>query len=98
MYIYSKVDFGDFYNAFLYMHRGDQYSYEGLRALFNHLEEYAESSETPLELDVIAICCEFAELEVKHIERETGYADVEELEADRLVIHVDDDTIIYSVL
>jgi hypothetical protein len=34
---------------------------EGLRALFEYLEEYEESINEELELDVISLCCEFAE-------------------------------------
>ena len=41
--------------------RPDNFSYDGLRALFDYLEDYAEDCGTEIELDVIAICCEFSE-------------------------------------
>ena len=48
--------------------RGDQFSYEGLTALFDYLEELSEDMGANIELDVIALCCEFTE-----------YADLEEI-------------------
>ena len=36
------------------------FSYKGLRALFEYLEETTDE-ENPLKLDVIALCCDFAE-------------------------------------
>ena len=41
--------------------RPDNFSYDGLRALFDYLEDYAGDCGTEIELDVIAICCEFSE-------------------------------------
>jgi len=40
----------------------DNFSYEALQLLFNWFEEYEESSGGEVELDPIAICCEFAEM------------------------------------
>ena len=37
--------------------RGEQFSYEGLGILFDYLEDMGED----IELDVIALCCDFAE-------------------------------------
>ena len=41
--------------------RPDNFSYEGLQALYEYLEEYEEDSSEEIELDVIAICCEYSE-------------------------------------
>ena len=41
--------------------RADQFSYEGLGILFAYFEQYEEDTGEPIELDVIAICCEFSE-------------------------------------
>jgi len=51
----------DFTAAFHNMGRGDQFSYSGLKALFGYLEEMEEGTGEELELDVIALCCDFAE-------------------------------------
>jgi len=59
--------------------RPDNFSYEGLTALFNHLEEYEESCDTEVELDVIALCCDFTEY-VDLAEIQQNYNDIESME------------------
>lgn len=46
-----------FRDAFNQCGRGDQFSYEALGLIYDYLNEIDED----MELDVIAICCEFAE-------------------------------------
>lgn len=41
--------------------RPDNFSREGLSVLWNYLEEYEDSTGVELELDVIALCCDFSE-------------------------------------
>jgi len=41
--------------------RPDNFSYDGLKALFDYLEDLSDDCGTEIELDVIAICCEFSE-------------------------------------
>lgn len=41
--------------------RPNNFSYEGLSILFDYLEEYEQSVNTEIELDVIALCCDFSE-------------------------------------
>lgn len=41
--------------------RGDQFSHEALGLLFDYLEAYEVDTGEMIELDVIAICCEFSE-------------------------------------
>ena len=50
-----------FREAFRLAGRMDQFSYEGLEVLFDYLEELSESTGEPVELDVIALCCEYYE-------------------------------------
>lgn len=57
--MFIKVDLHAFREAFRHI-RPDNFSYEGLGVLFNYLEEL-EHCEEPYELDVIALCCDFAE-------------------------------------
>jgi hypothetical protein len=52
-----------FVDAFTGAGRGDQFSVSGRRALFEYLEEIDREGAEEMELDVIAICCEFAEYE-----------------------------------
>jgi hypothetical protein len=53
----------DFKYAFLNANRGDNFSYEGLGALFEYLERLEDDIGEEFELDVIAICCDFTEYE-----------------------------------
>jgi len=46
-------DFCDYFNKI----RPDNFSYRGLRVLFDYLEE----TDDDFELDVIALCCDFSE-------------------------------------
>jgi hypothetical protein len=41
--------------------RPDNFSYEGLEVLFEHLEMVEDSLDKPLVFDVIAICCDYTE-------------------------------------
>lgn len=58
--MFIKVDLSTFRDQFKAYGRADQFSYEGLELLFEHLEEL-EFCEEPYQLDVIALCCDFAE-------------------------------------
>lgn len=51
----------DFERAFADAERKDQFSYEGLKALFDYLEDYEEQTGEEIELDVIALCCDYYE-------------------------------------
>ena len=59
----QPIDVYGFRRAFERTDRKDQFSYEGLEALFNWLEQYEEDIGEEMELDVIAICCDFSEYE-----------------------------------
>ena len=52
----------DFRNAFIKL-RPDNFTYEGLTALYNHLEDLEQDTGQEIELDVIALCCDFSEYE-----------------------------------
>jgi hypothetical protein len=41
--------------------RKNQFSYEGLKALYEYFEEYEDSTGEELEFDMIGICCEYTE-------------------------------------
>lgn len=51
----------DFCDDFRLAERKDTFSYAARRALFAYFEQLEEETGQELELDVIAICCEFAE-------------------------------------
>jgi len=55
--MYQTIYTQDFRDAFKAMGRADQFSYDALGLLYDYLEEAAPDAE----LDVIAICCAYAE-------------------------------------
>jgi hypothetical protein len=56
----QSVNFSAFVDAFHAYKRYDQFGYEALELLFDYFEEYEDSCDTEIELDVIAICCEYS--------------------------------------
>jgi len=57
----TTVSNHDFIEAFRAYDRMDNFSYEALNLLFEYFEEYEDSTGQEIELDVIAICCDFNE-------------------------------------
>lgn len=55
----QTVNFTDFTRAFHDYDRYDQFGYSALRALFDYLEDYEDNMGGELELDVIALCCDW---------------------------------------
>jgi len=58
----QTINFYDFQKAFQDL-RPNSFSYQGLRALFDYLEELEESTGEEIEFDIIALCCDFTEYE-----------------------------------
>ena len=61
--LYRSVGVYDFHRAFEDADRTNSFSYGGRIALFEYLEHLAEDLAQPIELDVIAICCDYSEFE-----------------------------------
>ena len=61
MAIIQTVNRCDFHDAFHACGRGDQFTPDALGALFSYLDELSDDIGEPVELDVIALCCEWAE-------------------------------------
>ncbi len=55
----QSINFSQFVDAFHAHARYDQFGYQALRVIFDYMEEYEESTGEELELDVIAICCDY---------------------------------------
>lgn len=60
----------DFRDAFNRMDRGNQFSYEALGLIFDYLEQYEQDTGDEVELDVIAICCDFNEGDFQEVANE----------------------------
>ena len=65
--MYQTISIYDFENAFNKAGRKDQFSYEGKQKLFDYLEQYEDDTGERIELDVIALCCEYEETAVTDI-------------------------------
>ena len=57
----QTINASAFIDAFHAFKRYDQFGYEALEILFSYLDELERDTGEELELDVIAICCEYAE-------------------------------------
>ncbi len=60
----QNVNFSTFQTAFESI-RPDNFSYEGLSALYDYLIQYEDDMNEELELDVIALCCDFSQCSLK---------------------------------
>lgn len=60
--IVKTIGFNEFLDEFSAYNRLDNFSYEGKQALFEWIENYAHECDEAIELDVIALCCEYSEL------------------------------------
>ena len=80
-----------FEQAFRDAGRGDNFSYAGLQALFEYLQSYEDDGGEEIELDVIALCCEFTEYEdIEEFQANYGedYETIEDIEYHTLVIPI----------
>ena len=57
----QTVSFDDFVDEFQRMGRGEQFTYAGLRALFDHIQTWEEQTGKQYELNVIDVCCDWEE-------------------------------------
>jgi len=67
----TTVHFDDFRHAFNSI-RPDNFSREGLEQLFDYFESYEKDTGEEIELDVIAICCDFSEDSFQNIADQYG--------------------------
>ena len=57
----QTINFSNFLDAFTSAGRNDQFGYEALRLIFDYLESSEEGCGVEIELDVVAICCDYEE-------------------------------------
>ena len=88
----ETVNFSRFCDAFQI--RKDSFSYEGKKALFEYLEDYEDGTGEEIELDVIALCCDYTEYEdIKEYNNDYGEdcKTIEEIEEKTQVIKVNEE-------
>lgn len=74
----THISFNEFADSFTGSY-GNNFSDEGLQALFAYLEDYEDSVGEELELDPIAFCCEYTEYD-SFKELQENYSDIETME------------------
>ena len=75
----NTVSLYDFREAFRQYDRQNTFSYEGYQALFDELEQYEEDCNQEIELDIVALCCEYTEY--KNLKELQGnYWDIKSME------------------
>ena len=62
MAIVQTLSKSSFIDAFKQSSRKDQFSYKALGEIFDYLEEYSDFNGEPVELDIVAICCDWSEM------------------------------------
>ncbi len=67
MAITQTVNSYHFERAFVNAGRGNQFSYDALQALYEYLESLSDDLGEDIELDVIALCCEWQESTIAEI-------------------------------
>lgn len=83
---------GDFRDAFVRMDRMGNFSYDGLGALYDYLEEAFEEE---YDLDVIALCCDYNEDDIDEVLRSYNLKSIEELEENTTVVWKDEKRVLY---
>jgi hypothetical protein len=89
----QTVNFNTFHDAFT-SRRPDNFNYAGLRALYDYLEQLGEDTGEAIELDVIAICCDFSQYTIKEALEVYRLESIEDLEELTTVLHCSDETVI----
>ena len=93
--LYQEISKTDFIDQFKIMNRSENFSREGLEALYGYFEELGEDQN--IQFDVIAICCDFTEYEnLEEFNRDYGknFSDVEEIFDFTQVIMIDNEKFI----
>ena len=85
----QTISKSDFVDQFRVMDRLENFSYKARGLLFDYLEEYEEAAGEELEMDVIAVCCEYSEDSADSIAANymdaAEYAEFKELNEDEQV-------------
>lgn len=82
--IYQTLDFNGFKNAFDRYGISAQFSNTGLQLLFDYIEDLSNDMGKGMELDVIGLCCQYAEYTLeeflKYYKHDDDLGSIEDLE------------------
>ena len=84
----QSINFSQFVDAFHAHDRYDSFGYNGLRIIFDYLEQYEQDCNEEVELDVIALCCDYNMMDIEDIVKEyrIDVSDVDEDDIEQFVI------------
>jgi len=68
----TTVNFSDFVDGFTKLDRKDQFSYDGLKLIFDYLESEEEEEGEEIEFDPIDICCTYTEYTLDEFNSDYG--------------------------
>jgi len=78
----------DFKNEFKKI-RPENFSYDGLTVLYDHLTQFEEDTDQELEFDPIAYCCEYTEFDsFEDVKKNYDVEDLEHLEQNTIVLKI----------
>lgn len=85
-----------FIQAFKDYGRADNFSHRGLNALYDYFTESEQDTGEEIELDVIAICCEYSEDTIDNVLSNYNLESIDDLDDHTTVIYKDNDTVLYQ--
>jgi hypothetical protein len=93
----QTVNFYTFERVFNSSHYSNNFTYDGLKALYDYLDQCEEDFGEEIELNVCALCCDFTEYknlkEFQHYFSD-GYENMDDIKEDTTVIMIDDESFI----
>ena len=90
----QTIGYTEFYATFKAYDRLDNFPNGGLRVLWDWLEDYEQSTGEELELDVVALCCDFCQMSFKEI----AWSYQLELDRDEIIDYLLDNTTFVGVV
>jgi hypothetical protein len=94
--IYTQITKYSFIDAFKQSSRKEQFSYDALGAIYDYLEDYSQDSGENVELDIVAICCEWSEMSwqdvVQSYDLDLSHCDTDEERIDAVEEYLQDET------
>ena len=92
----TNVNFCEFCDSFKVYDRQDNFTYAGKKALFDYLEQYEQDTGKQVQMDIIALCCEYTEYaDIATVISEYDCIDnIDDLQDHTMVIEFDEGIII----
>lgn len=96
----QSITFCQFCDAFRDAGRADNFTYEGKKVLFEYLEMLEDDCDTSIELDVIALCCDFSEYDEEELQNDYGldnpFDNMSEEIKERVIGHTKNTVVLHS--